>query len=244
MSTHNKETAERAKFEKAFSDIYEPHEFERDANGFYKNPSLHDGFVGWLARSALTASEAPATEQAPPLPKHHGYSGPHAVYYEWDVRRYAEQYAAWKIAALRPEQAPAGEVPSAQTAELPNGHIIFINYGDQPDDVAEPAQAVAFWTQTPTHPRIMYWRDKVNDWSGMQAELISRGYELNFLYATPPAVPQGWKLVPVEPTIIMQGAAHSSLLTGFQHMGYDVLRSIYRAMLSAAPAAPQGEQTK
>lgn len=40
---------ERVRFEIAFSEIYEPHEFSRSLNDDYINPSLHDAWIGWRA---------------------------------------------------------------------------------------------------------------------------------------------------------------------------------------------------
>lgn len=55
----NMQASEREAFEKSFSDLYEPHEFEMDAKNDYKNPSLHDAWVGWQASAALCRPPAP-----------------------------------------------------------------------------------------------------------------------------------------------------------------------------------------
>ena len=52
-----------------------------------------------------------------------------------------------------------------------------------------------------------------------------------------PAIPQGWKLVPIEPTPEMMDAAHN--VAGC--LSYTEYRSVFRAMLNAAPT-PQGEK--
>jgi hypothetical protein len=56
-----------------------------------------------------------------------------------------------------------------------------------------------------------------------------------------PAVPEGWKLVPVEPTVDMAIAAAEA--TGYDDYHEMLGRSYvcYRAMLAAAPAAPELE---
>ncbi|HVL77613.1 MAG TPA: hypothetical protein VM406_16485 [Noviherbaspirillum sp.] len=72
------------------------------------------GMPGCLRDKRLAEQQAPATEQAPPLPEHvdviyspDGNGAAIEVYTVDQLRAYAEQYAAWKIAALRSEQAPA-----------------------------------------------------------------------------------------------------------------------------------------
>lgn len=64
---------------------------------------------------------------------------------------------------------------------------------------------------------------------------------MNVTYQNGWAVPEGWKLVPVEPTPQMEMAArnHHSLTTHYE----DHRISIWRAMLDAAPTPPaQTEQ--
>lgn len=51
-------------------------------------------------------------------------------------------------------------------------------------------------------------------------------------------VPAGWKLVPLEPTREMDDAGYATLPNRLGHIGYEVFRIYYRAMLAAAPAAP------
>lgn len=93
--------------------------------------------------------------------------------------------------------------------------------------VMEPALAeavarrVAAWMQTGAqHARNEeYWRDRA-----LKAEAA-------------PIVPQGWKLVPVEPTPEMVRAADDELMTPLSGMsrGSGPVR-VYRAMLAASPA--------
>lgn len=65
------------------------------------------------------------------------------------------------------------------------------------------------------------------------------------LYAHPaPAVPAGWKLVPVEPTGLMVDAGreamqHAPDLGGIVSANTAEVMDSYTAMLAAAPAAPQ-----
>lgn len=64
----------------------------------------------------------------------------------------------------------------------------------------------------------------------------------NILTAAAPlmgAVPEGWKLVPVEPTLGMLDAAHEAWTPGVNYPEAQAIR--YRAMLSAAPTPPRGE---
>ena len=55
------------------------------------------------------------------------------------------------------------------------------------------------------------------------------GYEVRLLYIAPPAapVPEGYKLVPIEPTPTMAAAAHRWEAAG--------VKAVYRAMLKVAP---------
>lgn len=64
--------------------------------------------------------------------------------------------------------------------------------------------------------------------------------------AKEPAVPEGWKLVPVEPTDEMYEAGynklrgiHSGPFNGSPSLGHSGV--VYRAMLAASPAAPSQE---
>lgn len=58
-----------------------------------------------------------------------------------------------------------------------------------------------------------------------------------------PVVPQGWKLVPVEPTPEMLNANGQCPIALGQRFLHDDARNTWAAMLAAAPPAPQqGEQ--
>lgn len=58
-----------------------------------------------------------------------------------------------------------------------------------------------------------------------------------------PAVPAGWKVVPVEPTPeMLQAGANVMEPNGIGWYDADISRAEYRAMLAAAPAAPQSAQ--
>lgn len=62
------------------------------------------------------------------------------------------------------------------------------------------------------------------------------------LYAlSPPAVSDGWVMVPVEPTEAMVNAGYRRWLNKGRHSGYTVVEAIYRTMTAARlPAAPTG----
>lgn len=60
------------------------------------------------------------------------------------------------------------------------------------------------------------------------------------LAAPAPAVPSGWKLVPVEPTDAMVQAAHHIDLSYMPGQEGADRAAVYRAMLSASPAAKEG----
>ena len=66
------------------------------------------------------------------------------------------------------------------------------------------------------------------DWSELVDALERR--------ASPASVPEGWKLVPVEPTDEMCGAAYSDRM-----VWNGGPRAIYEAMLAAAPTPPVSE---
>ena len=75
------------------------------------------------------------------------------------------------------------------------------------------------------------------------AEVLAKT-EIRFMsWTTPaapsqPAVPQGWKLVPVEPTPDMEGAGRVNM-----DYGSCTARQVWSAMLAATPAAPSQEPT-
>ena len=53
-------------------------------------------------------------------------------------------------------------------------------------------------------------------------------------------VPDGYVLVPVEPTRAMDEASYATLPKNQLHLGYDIFRRSYRAMLAAAPQQKGG----
>lgn len=53
------------------------------------------------------------------------------------------------------------------------------------------------------------------------------------------SVPEGWKLVPVEPTEAMMNAAPASYSSSFMAIWPKICGDIYRALLAAAPASPE-----
>lgn len=102
------------------------------------------------------------------------------------------------------------------------------------------AQPVAWIARNLTTGRVKWTTDRcrARGWT-RDANL-----RVKLLYAHPaPAVPAGWQLVPVEPTPEMLQAGAS--IMDFDRSGWydaDVSRGEYRAMLAAAPTAPQAEQ--
>ncbi len=91
-----------------------------------------------------------------------------------------------------------------------------------------------FGTHIAQQDDVDYWADK--------------GIEHRPLYAAPKAqaVPQGWQLVPVEPTTDMEDAAEKAetrhQVEDRRRGGHDpqlAFRNVYRAMLAAAPQAPE-----
>src|SRR5690606_38516107 len=57
--------------------------------------------------------------------------------------------------------------------------------------------------------------------------------------AQAPAVPEGWRLVPVEPTEEMVQAGHTALMEWDARTGDDLgIENVYGAMLAAAPTPP------
>ncbi len=58
----------------------------------------------------------------------------------------------------------------------------------------------------------------------------------DFVVAQPaPSIPEGWKLVPVEPTEKMKHAGRAAAWSNA--VAYNETRDIYKAMLAAAPEA-------
>jgi hypothetical protein len=105
---------------------------------------------------------------------------------------------------------------------------------DITDDVIDALEAALEWidavpenTELPAMPG--FDRDKVN-------ELIASAKRQRERQAV--AVPDGWKLVPIEPTEAMLDDGQESLARVIDPTFEDVL-SAYKAMLSAAPDCPQ-----
>ena len=87
---------------------------------------------------------------------------------------------------------------------------------------------------------------------GRCAVLVSREYETTeeaiaaWNRRTPPAVPDGWVMVPREPTDEMTDKGESALIAGPLEKEFKdapsatwaAAKACYRAMISAAPAAP------
>lgn len=71
-------------------------------------------------------------------------------------------------------------------------------------------------------------------------EWTERRYGITALAAPAPAVPSVWKLVPVEPTDAMVQAAHHIDLSYMPGQEGADRAAVYRAMLSASPAAKEG----
>ena len=74
-------------------------------------------------------------------------------------------------------------------------------------------------------------------WKDYRAAMLKAGP------VTAATVPDGWKLVPVEPTMPQELAGHKTLTdTGkMSRLMKTRISNIYRAMLAAAPAAPEQE---
>jgi hypothetical protein len=81
----------------------------------------------------------------------------------------------------------------------------------------------------------MQWRMKA-----AEAETASMRSELEALRS---AVPAGWRLVPVEPTLEMLQAGRDTPLAGDDAVDApEDYKAVYRAMLAAAPQPAQGEK--
>ncbi|HHH7295643.1 TPA: ead/Ea22-like family protein [Escherichia coli] len=63
----------------------------------------------------------------------------------------------------------------------------------------------------------------------LEAELVSQTYKLNELSGNSPVTPDGWQLVPKEPTEAMNKAGWAAMNE------HDAINPTYRAMLAAAP---------
>jgi hypothetical protein len=75
-----------------------------------------------------------------------------------------------------------------------------------------------------------YQDDDSGDWEFKDADLMKFARALLAAAAPAPSAPEGWKLVPIEPTEAMRDAAEKSVPQVFS-MGDE-----YRAMVAAAPA--------
>ena len=63
----------------------------------------------------------------------------------------------------------------------------------------------------------------------LEAEPVSQTYKLNELSGNSPVTPDGWQLVPKEPTVAMNKAGWAAINE------HDEINPTYRAMLAAAP---------
>lgn len=93
------------------------------------------------------------------------------------------------------------------------------------------------------------WILKNLDWSGGNSDengefvasiLEEHARQVRAAVSERPAIPEGWKLVPCEPTDSMIQAAHNAPAHGHPETGCQRYDEIYLAMLDAAPS--EGEQ--
>jgi hypothetical protein len=111
--------------------------------------------------------------------------------------------------------------------------------------VARHVEAIAALRQLLEQPvqepvAFLHWYDNAHWGNEDFKEGCHRAWNAAIEYTTPPAqpaVPEGWKLVPVEPTEIMQDAGVVVMPTVDCHP-YDA-GMVYKAMIAAAPK--QGE---
>jgi hypothetical protein len=97
-------------------------------------------------------------------------------------------------------------------------------------DRAKRGEPVAWaWKRVSNSSRCVYFENP----ESIGIDMRSPEYEWTLLYASPPAAPEGWQLVPKEPTPEME---HAGLLAGAY--GAYSEREVYLRMLAAAPKEP------
>lgn len=98
----------------------------------------------------------------------------------------------------------------------------------------------ASYFTTDTHPNY-YDDDRINEmwcsWNAFRAAMLNH-FEQSLAMVNPPAIPAGWKLVPIEPTADMSHAGHDYYQKSKAEFGDFTPTGMYRAMLAAAPQPP------
>lgn len=151
-------------------------------------------------------------------------------------------YSCAKRAAAGPDAwSQTCEEHCGDGARCPAAHLAGQSQATkaQAEPVAWAAKNAAGWDFT-SESRAMT-NDHINDALSTEEGRALGPWELVPLYAAPvakeaPAVPEGWKLVPVEPTEAMRYAYEREAAVG----RIDV--PAYRAMLAAAPQAPVAKE--
>lgn len=258
MSTHNKEAAALRKYGRHLGDCL---------GGL--SSSKRACTCGFDA--ALTASEAAATEQAPPLPEPYVRASGilPALFSANQAQQYAEQYAAWKIAALRSEQAPTligfdlASGPDQTAYYAPDAFAQSVGNSDELATVkqslmVEQAPGGAQNLQNKPEARANAGCRVVPEQAPAGEDVIELLRSMRLRYgtegdpvtgsaawrrriddaiaaiSTPPAVPpKGWR------EFIEECATFAGKMVNGNRLSMQA-----KSLISAAPAAPQGEQSK
>ena len=98
-----------------------------------------------------------------------------------------------------------------------------LRYGADEVESAEPVAYEYWWPESPRHKHLAYASDMPTNHQAILKPLFYRH--------PPSAVPEGWQLVPLEPT-------HQMLLASYRpEIPFLFRREMYKAMLAAAPGA-------
>lgn len=112
-----------------------------------------------------------------------------------------------------------------------------------PAGAPAPAEAVA-WPMTEDEARSAFWGCYPHSGDGDKSEVWMTAYrwcrlKITKTYRAAPAAPAGWQWVPKEPTQEMRNAFHA--VGESQRLAFGNAGAHWKAMLAAAPGAPQGD---
>lgn len=149
-----------------------------------------------------------------------------------------------------------GEHPVLERAHVPGIRAAAVFLRCQSMTIPQPAESAEPVTSVSGHncPAVIYlldmgpneslcWCDDAAPGQDMDVKDAVKYLRADAVYTAPqPAVPEGWKLVPIEPTKRQVYAAEfpiDSVISCRQSSQHAIARAAYKAMLAAAPQAPE-----